>query len=168
MPELIHQFGIDWRLLAAQAVNFGILFFVLWRFAYRPILAVMAARREKISEGLKMRDEAEQKLALADREKEILLQNAERESVARITAAEATGKKKEDAIVADAMKKAGALILEGKRRAEEEKKIAGEEFSKEAVEIVRAAVGKVIERSPERIDEVLISGALREVGRVAR
>lgn len=123
----------------------------------------MYARKEKIAEGIRMRDEAEQKLASADREKEILLQNAERESVARIAFAEAAGKKKEDGIVADAMKKGEALILDGKRRAEEEKRIAGEEFSKEAVEIVRAAVAKVIERSPERIDEALVSVALREI-----
>lgn len=166
MSELIHQFGIDWRLVAAQAVNFGILFFVLWRFAYRPVLSVMQARREKISEGLKMRDEAEQKLASADREKEVILQNAERESMARIAFAEAAGKKKEDIMVADALKKSEALVFEGKRRAEEEKSIASEEFSKEAVEIVRAAVAKVIERAPERIDEDLVRGALREIERV--
>ena len=135
MSELIHQFGIDWRLAVAQAVNFGVLFFVLWRFAYRPIFGMLETRRERIREGVLMREEAERKLKEADLEKATLLKKAENESLSLITRAESLGKKREADIVADAMKKSEEVILDGKRRAEEERRIAAEAFSKEAVEV---------------------------------
>lgn len=163
MAELIHQFGIDWRLLVAQAVNFGILFFILYRFAYRPILAVLAKRKEKIQEGLEMREEAEIKLAEADREKEALLRKAEADSLVLITKAEASGRQKGEKAITDAFKKREEIIREGKARAEEEKRIARDEFSKEAAEVVRLAVSKVANLSPEAFDEALIKKAMEEL-----
>lgn len=163
MQELIHQFGIDWRLVLAQAVNFGILFFVLWRFAYRPVLGMLETRREKIREGISMREEAEKKLKEAGAEKEALLNAAEKESLSIVARGEAVGKKKEAEVVAEAFKKSEGLIRDGKQRAEEEKRIAAESFSKEAAELVRHAVAKVIERSPETVDDQLVHKALQEL-----
>lgn len=30
------EIGIDWKMLIAQLISFSIVFFVLWRFAYKP------------------------------------------------------------------------------------------------------------------------------------
>ena len=166
MSELIHQFGIDWRLLVAQAVNFGILFFVLWRFAYRPMLQVFSERRKKIQEGMLMREEAEQRLEETSREKEAILKKAEAESLFIVTKAETLGQEKGGRVISEAMKKSEELIHEGKKRAEEERKVMAEEFSKEASEMVRVAVAKVIEQAPETIDEALVEKALAELKRV--
>ena len=46
------KLGIDWRILIAQTISFSIVFFVLWKFAYGPIFAMLNARREKIAESL--------------------------------------------------------------------------------------------------------------------
>jgi F-type H+-transporting ATPase subunit b len=46
------KLGIDWRILVAQTISFSIVFFVLWKFAYGPIFAMLNARREKIAEAL--------------------------------------------------------------------------------------------------------------------
>ena len=46
------KLGIDWRILIAQSISFSIVFFVLWKFAYGPIFAMLNARREKIAESL--------------------------------------------------------------------------------------------------------------------
>ncbi|MDO8500119.1 MAG: F0F1 ATP synthase subunit B [bacterium] len=165
MAELIHQFGIDWRLLLAQAVNFLILFFLLHRFAYRPVLSILSERKKKIEEGIMMQEEAEQRLHEAAEEKNAILKKAEQESLQMVTRAEMVGKGKGDKIVTDALKKGEDIIREGKGRAEEEKRVAAEEFSKEAAELVRIAAAKVVERSPEAIDRNLVEEALKELGR---
>ena len=36
--QLISTFGVDWKLLIAQLINFFVLFFVLKRYAYGPIV----------------------------------------------------------------------------------------------------------------------------------
>ena len=45
-------FGVDWPHLIAQIISFSIVCAVLYRFAYRPILAMLEERREQIAQGL--------------------------------------------------------------------------------------------------------------------
>ncbi|MBI1888999.1 MAG: F0F1 ATP synthase subunit B [Candidatus Spechtbacteria bacterium] len=61
MSELFQNLGIKWQLLAAQVFNFFILFFVLKKFLYKPILKFLKERREAIEEGLKKSELAEEK-----------------------------------------------------------------------------------------------------------
>jgi len=42
--------GIQWQILLAQTISFSVVLFVLWRFAYRPVFAMLEARRQKIAE----------------------------------------------------------------------------------------------------------------------
>jgi F-type H+-transporting ATPase subunit b len=69
------KLGIDWRILIAQTISFSVVFFVLWKFAYGPIFAMLQTRREKIAEALAnaekikgdvARTEAERLKVLAD------------------------------------------------------------------------------------------------------
>ena len=52
LAEVARTFGVDWPHLLAQMVSFGIVCAVLYRFAYRPILAMLEARRQQIASGL--------------------------------------------------------------------------------------------------------------------
>ena len=40
--------GINGKIFLAQLVNFGLILLVLWRFAFKPIVARLEARRERI------------------------------------------------------------------------------------------------------------------------
>ncbi len=52
-PErIVTTFGVDWPHLLAQVVSFCIVCFILYRFAYRPILKMLEARRQQIAQGL--------------------------------------------------------------------------------------------------------------------
>ena len=52
MGDTIKTLGIDLPKLIAQLVNFGIVLVVLWKFAYKPILAMLDQRRDKIAESM--------------------------------------------------------------------------------------------------------------------
>jgi F-type H+-transporting ATPase subunit b len=52
LGEVARTFGVDWPHLLAQIVSFGIVCVVLQRFAFKPVLAMLAARREQIAAGL--------------------------------------------------------------------------------------------------------------------
>lgn len=45
--ELFESFGIEWKLLIAQVINFGVLVFILWKLVYRPLLKVLDERTEQ-------------------------------------------------------------------------------------------------------------------------
>ncbi len=59
MQELLQNLEIKWQLLAAQAVNFFILLFLLKKFLYKPMLKFLRERREKIEDGLRKSELAE-------------------------------------------------------------------------------------------------------------
>lgn len=63
MGELFSTFGINGKLLLMQSVNFGLLLLVLWKFVYRPVLTMIDERREKIAEGVRIAEAADQRLA---------------------------------------------------------------------------------------------------------
>ena len=164
MDELIRQFGINEKLLFAHAVNFFILFFLLKRFAYRPVLHIFAERRKKIREGLDASEEAKRRLNTTEQMSLKIIADGQKEACAIVTRAEAIGKEKGETLLQKAVEKSEEIIQTGKQRIEEEQKSAAEEFSKKAVEIVRAASAAVIARSPENIDKELVKTALQELG----
>ena len=46
---MLETLGIQWPKLIAQFVNFSIVLFVLWKFAYKPIFNMLEFRRDKIA-----------------------------------------------------------------------------------------------------------------------
>ena len=60
------QFGFDKWMFTSQCISFIIVCFLLNRFAYKPILAVLEERRERIAEGLANAEKIKQQLAEAE------------------------------------------------------------------------------------------------------
>lgn len=168
MAEFITHFGIDWRLFLAQMVNFFLLLFLLKKFAYKPILAMLARRRQEIEKGLELRREAEDTLKRADELREQTLQQARTDSLAMVNEAEQAGKKRQEEIVAEAAKKGEALIHDAKRIIAQEKAIMGEEVYEQAHELIRKGMIQVLGNMPyEERDRRLIRDALVELKTVA-
>ena len=70
------ELGIQWKILAAQAINFSIVFFVLWRFAYKPVFTMLDARQKKIAEGVANADKIKVELAKTEAERQRILNHA--------------------------------------------------------------------------------------------
>src|SRR5437868_14270623 len=106
LKETADTFGWNWELFLSQVISFTIVAFLLRRFAYKPILAVLEDRRRKIEEGMlnaekirKELDEAEKRyreivakakaeaLRMIDEQRECSSYFAERNQQEAITAA---------------------------------------------------------------------------------
>src|SRR3989338_3819244 len=46
-------FGLDWRLMLAQFINFGLALFILWRWVVRPLSKTLNQRQARIEKSLK-------------------------------------------------------------------------------------------------------------------
>jgi F-type H+-transporting ATPase subunit b len=68
--------GIQWKILLTQTISFSIVLFFLWRFAYRPIFAMLEARREKIAEGLANAEKIKAQLAKTETDRQAVLAQA--------------------------------------------------------------------------------------------
>ncbi len=70
------KLGIDWRILLAQTISFSLVFFVLWKYAYGPIFAMLHARREKIAESLANAEKIKADVARTEAERQKILADA--------------------------------------------------------------------------------------------
>jgi F-type H+-transporting ATPase subunit b len=87
MGEIAQTFGVDWPHLAAQVISFSIVCLVLYRLAYRPVLAMLATRREQIAQGIANTEKIDAALAAIDATREQVLEAARVESSRLIDAA---------------------------------------------------------------------------------
>ena len=98
-------FGFDVKIFLSQVISFIIVALVLKRFAYKPILAVLEERRQRIAEGLLNAEKIKQQLAEAEqRHAEILAKaNAQAQKMideARESAANVAERKQQEAVAA--------------------------------------------------------------------
>ncbi len=70
------KLGIEWKILVAQTISFSVVFFVLWRFAYGPIFAMLQARREKIADALAHAEQIKVDVARTEAERQKILAEA--------------------------------------------------------------------------------------------
>ena len=70
------KLGIQWHMLLAQTMSFSIVFFVLWKFAYGPIFAMLNARRDKIAEALANAEKIKGEVANTELERQKILADA--------------------------------------------------------------------------------------------
>ena len=99
------KFGLDAPHFAAQVVSFCMVAFLLHRFAYQPILNVLAFRREKIAEGIANAGKIKSELAATEVSRQKILDEANAQAnkfieEARAAAAEVREEETQKAIAA--------------------------------------------------------------------
>jgi F-type H+-transporting ATPase subunit b len=67
MSELLDTFGIEWPKFLAQLILFIVVYFILKRFAFGPIIAMLEERRRRIEEGQLNAEKIKQQLAEAEK-----------------------------------------------------------------------------------------------------
>src|SRR6267378_3500117 len=110
MSQLFAAFGIDWKLLLIQGLNFGLLLVVLSYFLYKPILKIIDERREKIAEGVRTAEAASRRLAEAKEEGDKQIGEAAREAQSIIASARSSGEERKASIVSEAEARAHAIL----------------------------------------------------------
>jgi F-type H+-transporting ATPase subunit b len=103
MQELLNTFGVEWPKFLAQLILFIVVYFVLKKFAFGPIIAMLEERRKLIEEGQLNAQKIKQQLAEAEqRHAEILTKaNAEAQRMidqARESAGHVADRKMQEAI----------------------------------------------------------------------
>jgi len=76
VEEIARTFGVDWPHLVAQTVSFSIVCALLYWLAYRPVLAMLAARREQIATGLANAEKIKAELAKTESQRQDVLARA--------------------------------------------------------------------------------------------
>ena len=137
MSQLFAAFGIDWRLLLIQGLNFGLLLVVLSYYLYKPILKIIDDRRQKIAEGVRTADAAARRLAEAKEEGDKQIGEAARQAQGLVAQARASGEERKASIVSEAESRAQAILKDAEARIAEAER---QSFAKSEREIAKAAM----------------------------
>lgn len=78
--EILGKFGINPVLLVAQIVNFLIIFYIIKKFALKPILHMLRNREKTIKEGLQQAEHAKKLLEEASEKEKVVLKKAQAEA----------------------------------------------------------------------------------------
>lgn len=165
MQELFYQLGIDWRLLLSQAVNFLLLLIVLRIFAYGPIMEMLKNRRAKIEEGLIKAAEAGNRLNQMNQMVREKMKETEHRAMAVMLQTEEKAKHLEARLMEDAKKKQEGVLKETESLVASKAEEAKAKIEREAAELVKKAVVKMVEMKPEEIDYRLVEKAIAELKR---
>ena len=146
MEQLFTAFGIDGKLLIAQAVNFGVLFVALTYLLYKPTKKTLDERRAKVAKGVEDAEEAEKKLAEADVTVGERLKSAESEAEGIVASAREAGTSEKARIVKDAETRAASIEAESEARAREAASRALKESEREIARLAILAAEKAMRK----------------------
>jgi F-type H+-transporting ATPase subunit b len=154
LRETVDTFGWNWKLFLSQVISFCIVAFLLRRFAYKPILAVLEERRRKIEEGQLNAEKIRKQLADAEkRYQEIVSKgNADAQKMideARQSAAHLSERKQLEAVAAAEQivaKAKEAAALEHERQMQALKR----ELGRLVVDTTAKVTGKVLNADDQK------------------
>lgn len=144
MDQLFSAFGIDWRLLVAQAVNFAIVLVALRYFLYRPILAMLAKRQQIVAQGVDDAAAAKSLLEGADAVAAERVAAADAEAERIVASAREAGAEEKMRLVKEAEARALAVAHDAALRADEVTTRARRESEQEIARLAILAAEKVL------------------------
>jgi F-type H+-transporting ATPase subunit b len=142
------RFGVDWQHFGAQCISFAIVAFLLHRYAYKPILKVLAERQDRIKESLENAEKIKQELANAQSKAHELMVQAGQQATKMIEEARVAAAKVQEQETQKAVAAAQAIVDKARQATEAEHvRMLGElrrEVGRLVVETTAKVTGKVL------------------------
>jgi F-type H+-transporting ATPase subunit b len=144
ISKITQDFGISWPFILAQALNFSVVAFILWKFAFKPVLATLDERQHKIESGLQYAEEMKAKLEAAQQESVASAKRAQLESTRIIEEARKSAKEFLDKQTQESAAKAGDILVKAQQAIELEKKKMLAEARTEIARLVVVTTQRVL------------------------
>ena|SRR5579863_5528416 len=162
-PSIFDQLGINWQLLLSQAVNFFILLIILRLFVYKPLLAMIKKRTDKIKDGLEKAEAADVRLKEVDEIAKAHLKKADQESIEIIKQTEARAEELKQSLQKKAEDHQVQLMAQIAASHKKQQEETSELIFKQALELVKKTIIKTVELDPKNVDNALIEKAVSEI-----
>lgn len=144
MLETLSKVGFDWQVALANFVNFVIIFFILKKYAFGPIMKIINERQNKINQGLEEAEKARTNLLMSEETGKEYITNAKKDANSIIIDARQKG----DIIISEIKNEATELksniIKEGEQQVEIKKNNLRKELEVETSEIIINGIEKIL------------------------
>jgi F-type H+-transporting ATPase subunit b len=144
MGESEGLLSLDPAVLFLQIVGFVVLFLLLRRYLFRPLLGVMADREKEIEEGLAQAERARADLAKIDEERARRLTEARDEGRQRVQAAVQEGQEARERILREARDEAQEIRQRARETVDIEREEAMLQLRREVVDLALLAARQAV------------------------
>jgi F-type H+-transporting ATPase subunit b len=155
---------VDPGLYIWTIIIFLALLFLLMKFAWKPLLAMLEKREDNIRQSLMDAEKARNELANIKEDTEKLLNEARNESQAIVTAGKKNAERMKDEIIEKAQSKSDTLLDEVKQQIQIEKERAIADVKAEVVNLSMEIAQKLIKKNLSKEDNLkLINDSLNSI-----
>ena len=156
--------------LLYTVVNVLILFLLLRKFLYKPVMGIIAQRQKQVDDALNAAETSKKEAAAAMNAAQDKLRNVDPAAAARRETYEQQAETAKQQLLAEAQKQADAIVAEGKAAAEAERQHKLREADAQTTALARAMCEKLLSRNlteqdDSRLLDDLLSPADRPAGR---
>lgn len=156
--------GLNWKLFAAQLINFALVVFVLWKWVFNPVTNALEKRTKKIEESLAGAEKVKKQLNELEDYKQDEQKKARADYQKMLVDAEKAANQQKTKILAEAKFQSEKLVAEAEKRIAEERNAAMKELKGQFAEFVVLAAEKVIaEKMDKAKDSKFISETLKNL-----
>lgn len=141
---ILGKIGFDWQVALANLVNFLIIFFILKKFAFKPIGTIISDRQKKIQDGLDNARKAETELMMASVKKEEILKEAKEEAQLFISETIKTRNQILEKARIKAQADADKIITEAEKTKEKESQKMRKEIREQSIALVLSSTEKLL------------------------
>jgi F-type H+-transporting ATPase subunit b len=145
--DILNTLGIDLTDFLWQTVNFLVLIYLLSRFLYRPVAAMLEERSQRIHDNLEAANKALEQVADANRERDELLASTRTEIQQMMTTAQQVADRIQSDARTSAQQEAQRILDAARQEAEAERAQAMAELRREVASLAVMAAERVISRS---------------------
>ncbi len=154
-PEgIVATFGVDWSHLLAQIVSFCIVCFILYRFAYGPVLKMLEVRRQQIAQGLANAEQIKAELARTEAQRQEVMAQANVQATKFIEEARAAAARLQEQETQKAIAAAEQILSKAREAAAQDHERMLAELKREVgrlvVQATAVVTGKILTSEDQR------------------
>jgi F-type H+-transporting ATPase subunit b len=155
------EIGIEWNVLLAQLINFGILFGLLFVVLYKPMRRMFDERSERIRKSMEQAESIKEQMSKTQEQVREQMEGARREGQTILARAAQMGDQLKEEARQEAKQEAEAIVIRARAEIERERDEAIAQLRNQFVDLAIAAAEKVVtetidrEKHRQMIEEVL-------------
>jgi F-type H+-transporting ATPase subunit b len=164
--DILKNFGVDPIMVGAQIINFLIIFYLLKRFLYKPVLGMLKKREDKIQEGLKQAEESRIALEKTLEEEKKILGKAQDEAKKIIEESRSQATEVAQNIEKNTKKQAERILLEAKEQIDQESKATEQRLSEKVSSLAEDILTKSLEGFfGEKEQKQIVTKAIKKINK---
>lgn len=143
LTNLLSEFGVNWPKFLSQVILFGIVYLLLSKFAFKPVLGILEERRKRIEEGQLNAEKIKKQLAEAELRYQEILRQANDNASKLIEEARASSEASTQRQIQQAIREAEEILVKARESIGLERAKMMAEVKEEMVNLVVDTTARV-------------------------